>query len=101
MAEATKNNNSSGFNTPAVVMITLAVLIFVYALSLFLQGGFNKAYDLEFQAKVLNTEGRAAAEALAEQQAILDAGYRWVDEANGKVGLPIDDAKALVVSQGR
>ncbi len=100
MAEAAKKNNS-GFNTPAVVMSTLAVLLFVYALSLFLQGGFNKAYDLEYQAKVLNTEGRATAEALAKQQAILDAGYRWVDKAGGRVGLPIEDAKALVVNRVR
>ena len=100
MADVAKNNNT-GFNTPAVVMIALAVLIFVYALSLFLQGGFNTAYDLEYQAKVMNTSGGAAAEALAEQQAILDAGYRWIDQANGKVGLPLDDAKALVVSQSR
>ncbi len=100
MADAAKKT-SNGFNTPSVVMIALAVLIFVYALSLFLQGGFNHAYDQEFQAKVLNIDRGEVTEALAQQQAILDAGYRWVDEANGKVGLPIEDAKALVVSQGR
>ncbi len=100
MAEATKEK-SSGFNTPAVVMCALAVVIFVYALSLFLQGGFNQAYDLEYQAKVWNTQGGPAADALADQEAILDAGYRWIDKANGKVGLPIEDAKALVVSQGQ
>ena len=100
MAEATKNKGT-GFNTPAVVMIALAVVIFVYALSLFLQGGFNTVYDLEYQAKVLDTEGGVALEELAEQQAILEAGYRWIDEANGTVGMPIEDAKALVVSQGR
>ncbi len=97
MAEA---NTKNGFNTPAVVLISLAVLLFVYALSLFLQGGFLKCQDMERQAKVLNEENTVANEQLAEQKAILDEGYRWIDQSNGKVGLPIEDAKALVVNQG-
>ena len=97
MAQA---NQKSGFNLPAVVLITLAVLLFVYALSLFLQGGFLKCQDMEFQAKVMNEENTVAAEQLAEQKAILDEGYRWIDQSNGKVGVPIEDAKALVVNKG-
>ena len=97
MAEAKKK---SGFNTIAVVPITLAVLIFVYAISLFLQGGFLKCQDMERQAKVLNEENTVANEQAAAQKAILDEGYRWIDQSNGKVGIPIEDAKALVVNQG-
>ena len=97
MAEA---NTKNGFNTPAVVLISLAVLLFVYALSLFLQGGFLKCQDMERQVKVLNEDNTVANEQLAEQKAILDEGYRWIDQSNGKVGLPIEDAKALVVNQG-
>ena len=91
----------SGFNTPLVFLSALAVLLFVYALSLFLQGGFLTSYDLEYQAKVMQGgyEGTMAAE--AEQRAILDAGYRWIDQENGKVGIPIEDAKDLIVSKGR
>ncbi len=98
MAEA---NGKTGFNMTAVVLSTLAVLLFVYALSLFLQGGFLKCQDQEFQAKVLDAEDGVAAGQVAEQKAILDEGYRWVDQANGKVGVPIEDAKALVVNKGR
>ena len=97
MAEA---NTKSGFNTPAVVLITLAVLLFVYAISLFLQGGFLKCQEVERQAKVLNEENIVVNEQMAEQKAILDEGYRWIDQSNGKVGVPIEDAKALVVNQG-
>ena len=100
MADAGKKKNT-GFNMPAVVMIGLAVVIFVYALSLFLRGGFNHAYDLEYQAKVLNSEGGPEVAAKAAQKAILDEGYRWVDQANGKVGLPIEEAKELVVSRNQ
>lgn len=97
MAEA---NGRTGFNTTAVVLITLAVLLFVYAMSLFLQGGFLKCLDLERQAKVMNEENTVANEQMAEQKAILDEGYRWIDQSNGKVGVPIEDAKALVVNKG-
>ncbi len=98
MAEAT---GKKGFNTPAVVLITLAVLLFVYALSLFLQGGFLKYQEVERQAKVMDEENTVALEQLAEQKAVLDEGYRWIDQSNGKVGVPIEDAKALVVNKGR
>ena len=98
MAEA---NAKTGFNKTAVVLSTLAVLLFVYAISLFLQGGYLKCQDMEFQAKVMNEENTVAAEQLAEQKAILDGGYRWVDQSNGKVGVPIEDAKALVVNKGQ
>ncbi len=100
MADAVTTEKGTGFNFPAVVILAIAVLVFVYALSLFLQGGYNKVHDLEFQAKVFDAESMATGP-LAEQQAILDKGYRWVDRANGKVGMSIDDAKKLVVSRDR
>ncbi len=98
MAEA---NTKTGFNTPAVVLITLAVLLFVYALSLFLQGGFLKCQDMERQAKVMNEENTVANDQAAAQQAILEKGYHWIDRSNGKAGIPIEDAKALVVNKAR
>ena len=97
MAQA---NQKDGFNFPAVVLITLAVLIFVYALSLFLRGGFLKCQDMEFQAKVMNEDNTVIADQQAEQKAILDEGYHWIDQPNGKVGVPIEDAKALVLNKG-
>jgi len=97
MAEA---NTKTGFNTPAVVLITLAVLLFVYAFSLFLQGGFLKCQDMERQAKVLNEENTVANEQMAAQKTILEKGYHWIDRSNGKAGIPIEDAKALVVNKG-
>ena len=85
MAAATKNG--TGFNTPAVVLGTLAVLIFVYALSLFVQGGFLKAQDILVQERTYGGDNTVAQAAEAEQQALLEQ------------GLPIEDAKRLLVEQ--
>jgi hypothetical protein len=100
---ATANNEGktrdTGFNAPAVVLITLAVVIFVYAFTLFMQGGFLTAQDLEKEAKVYGTEDTVTKDALAEQNALLHEGYRWIDQEKGTVGMPIEDAKQLLVEQ--
>lgn len=89
----------TGFNTLAVVSVALAVVIFVYGFSLFMQGGFRTALDLEKEAKVMNTEDVPVQDALAEQEALLQEGFRWIDQEKGTVGMPIEDAKALLVEQ--
>ena len=98
----TTASDKSGFNTPAVVFGTLAVLVFVFALSLFLEGGWFAARNLEIEAKVYGAELPAVRDALAEQQAVLDQDYRWIDREQGRVGVPIERAMELVVErQGR
>ena len=101
MAAANTENEKkeTGFNTFAVVSVALAVVIFVYGFSLFMQGGFQTALTLEKEAKVMNTEDVKTQDALAEQEALLHEGYRWIDQEKGTVGMPIEDAKALLVEQ--
>ena len=89
----------TGFSTFAVVSVALAVVIFVYGFSLFMQGGFQTAMNLEKESKVMNTADVQTADALAEQEALLHEGYRWIDQEKGTVGMPIEDAKALLVKQ--
>lgn len=95
-------SDKSGFNTLAVVLSAAAVLAFVFALTLFLEGGWFAARGLEVEAKVYGAEMPAVHDALAEQQAILDQDYRWIDKDQGRVGVPIDRAMELVAErQGR
>lgn len=98
-AKSDMENKETGFNAPAVVLVAMAVVIFVYAFSLFLQGGFLKAQELEKEAKIMAPEDVVTNDALAEQEALLHEGYRWTNQEQGKVGMPIDDAKNLLVEQ--
>ncbi len=71
-ANTQQDRNESGFNTPLVFLGALAVLLAVYALSLFLQGGFLKAQEMEKQYKIMNAPAdEAVTAATAEQQALL------------------------------
>jgi hypothetical protein len=100
-ANTRQDRNESGFNTPLVILGTLAVFFAVYALSLFLQGGFLKAQEMEKQYKILNAPAdEAVTAATAEQQALLDNDVHWIDQDKGIVGMSIDDAKAALVNKG-
>jgi hypothetical protein len=91
-------DRKTGFNTPAVVLCGAAGVVFLFALALFLQGGFLAAQANEFEAKVYNAPGNEEARtAVAEQQAILDEKVRWLDEEKGTVVMPIEDAMEQLV----
>lgn len=94
------DRTGNGFNTLAVTCGTLATLALVYALSLFLQGGWEAAKSLEIEAKVMAPDNTALADAEAAQEAILDGGYRWIDQGGGKVGVPVERAVELIVERG-
>ena len=101
MAAAANQSNErrtrSGFDTTAVVLLTLAGLLFVYAFSLFLQGGFLSAQGVDHRAK-LDLSGDPALEVhLAEQKDLLSAQPAWLDLEAGKVSVPIDTAKERLV----
>ncbi len=98
-ANTVTTSKKTGFDTFGVVMLGLAVIVFVYALSLFLQGGFLKSQELEKEVKIMKPVDTAVKDAQAEQDAMLLEGYRWIDKDKGKVGMPIEDAKALLVQQ--
>jgi len=89
----------SGFNTPAVLLCGLALIIFLYALSLFLQGGFLASQNQVRDTKLLVPENEPLHAALAEQQSILEEQPRWLDEQRTKACLPIEDAMRRVVAE--
>ena len=97
---AAGNEKSTGFNTTAVVLSGIAALVLLFAIALFLQGGFLAAQAVEYETKVLNAPGNEEARlALAEQQALLDEKVRWKDQEKGTVVMPIEDAMAQFVKR--
>jgi hypothetical protein len=88
-----------GSTVPAIVVCTLAAAAFLFAAALFLQGGFNAALAQETEQKTLTPVDPAIEQALAEQQARLNEGVRWIDEEQGVVGLPIDAAMDALVKR--
>ena len=94
------NENNSGFNAPVVVISGIAAVVFLWALVLFLQGGFLAAQAKEYEAKVYDSPGNDELQtAEAEQRAILNEKTRWLDEEKGTVCMPIGDAEARLVNK--
>ncbi len=88
-----------GSNAPAIILCSLAAAIFLFAVVLFLQGGFQAALAVETEYKTLTPVDPVMEQALAEQQARLDEGVRWIDEEQGVVGLPIEAAIDALVNR--
>ncbi len=98
-AQSSGTRKGSGFDTWSVVLLTLAVLLFVYALSLFLQGGFLSARKLDHQRKLDLSGDPALLAHEADQLDLLTAKPAWLDREAGKVSLPIETAKEVLVKQ--
>ena len=97
---AAKDNGKTGFNTAAVVAYGLAGIIFVYAMSLFIEGGYNAALNKEMQTKIYASEISEESKAqLAEQQALLDEQPRYLDPEAGVLCIPIENAMDRVVAK--
>ncbi len=97
---AAAERKESGFNIVTVGLCLAASVIFLYAVSLFLQGGFQAELALEYDAKTNGFPDEARAAYVAEQQAILDERVRWLDEEQGTACMPVDDAiDRLVATQ--
>jgi hypothetical protein len=88
-----------GFNAPAVVLCTLAALLFVVALSLFLQGGFLALQARETKASLESPVNEPLRALDAEHQARLQEAPRWVDEQKTKAVMPIDAAMTELAAQ--
>lgn len=93
------NDRTTGFNTTAVVLSAVAAGILIWALALFLQGGFLAAQAQEYAAKTYEPVNGDVQDYQAAQQAILDEQPRWLDQEQGTVVLPIDDAKEAIVQK--
>lgn len=94
------NVRKTGFNTGAVVAFGLAGIIFVYAMSLFIEGGYNAALNKELQTKIYSAPlSDEAVAQLAEQQTLLDEKVRYLDPEEGVLCMPIEDAMERIVAR--
>ena len=94
---AADNQNKTGFATSTVVLCGLAALVFVYAVSLFIEGGYNAAMSREYQAKVYDAGANEDLAAVrAAQRDIIDGPVRWLDREQGVVAISIDQAMARI-----
>ena len=92
-------NSETGFNTPVVVLGVVVAILLLIAITLFLQGGFMALQAKESAAKT-NEPVNAKLEAhRSEQQALITGRPRWLDEQQGKLSLPIDDAMDRIVEK--
>ena len=86
-------------NLPMILTIGILFLVLVFVLILLLQAYFYEAERSEYYTKVVVPQSETLTSALAQQQEKL-RGYRWVDQPNGVVSIPIERAMALVVRDG-
>ncbi len=92
---AAKDNLDTG----VIATIGILLVILVFALILLVQGWFYKAQADEYVRKVVEPRSAELASAVADQQDALHR-YRLLDEASGKVAIPIERAMELVVREG-
>ncbi len=90
-----------GSKAPAIVVCTLAAAACLFAVVLFLQGGFQAALAVETEYKTLTPDDPVLEQALAEQQARLNEGVRWIDEEQGVVCMPIEAAMKVLVERSQ
>ncbi|MFO7652219.1 MAG: hypothetical protein R6X25_00170 [Candidatus Krumholzibacteriia bacterium] len=86
-------------NLPMILTIGILFVVLVFVLILLLQSYFYEVERSEYYTKIVAPRSESLASALADQQQKL-RGYRWVDQTDGVVGIPIERAMALVVREG-
>lgn len=86
-------------NLPLIVTIGILFVVLLFVLILLLQAYFYESERREHYTKVVAMPSEELAAALAEQEQLL-RGYRWIDQPQGIVGLPIERAMELVVRDG-
>lgn len=96
------NDIETGFATGKVVLTVLAVIVFAFAISLFIRGGFQAAVGQQVQAKVYDAAPNQALAAVeAAQKDVLEGRVRWVDPEQGVVAMPIERAMARIVEENQ
>jgi hypothetical protein len=92
--------NYDDVNTPMVAMIGFLGCILIFAIVVFLTVIYHSALDREKYAKDTSQPYTELDNLLASQRIKL-VEYRWIDEKNHVVAIPIDRAMQLVVDEHR
>lgn len=85
-------------NTPLILVLGVIAAILTFLVVVLLQIYFAGAQKQEYERKMARPRAEAPAAALAEQAAVL-TGYRWVDQRQGVVAIPIERAMELVLRE--
>jgi len=86
-------------NLPLILTIGILFVVLLFVLIVLLQAYFYEAERQEHYTKVIATRSEELDTARAEQEQQL-RGYRWTDQQQGIVGIPIEKAMELVVRDG-
>ena len=86
-------------DTPLIITVGVLLVIVTFVLILLLQAGFYRAETEEHARKVIEPRSEELASWQAAQEADLHA-YRWLDKAQGRIGIPIERAMAEIVREG-
>jgi hypothetical protein len=86
-------------DTPLIITVGVLLVIVTFALILLLQAGFYKSETAENERKVVAPRSEELASWRAAQEADLHS-YRWLDKAQGRVGIPIERAMDEIVREG-
>ena len=85
-------------NVPATVVVGVVGAILLFVVVVLLQAVFYSAERAENQVKVVAPASEELASLRASQLEVLHS-YRWIDQPNGVVGIPIERAMELVVRE--
>ncbi len=85
---------SGGPNVPVTFVAGVIGAILFLVLVVVLQAIYFSSERREFEGKVVAVPAEELNQLLAEQQSLLGS-YRWIDQARGIVGIPIERAMEL------
>ncbi len=98
-ADETRSREGIGDpNTPVTLTVAVVTAILLVVIVVLLEAYFFSAEKEENQRKVVAVTPEELAQARADQLGLLHS-YRWIDEKQGVVGIPIERAMELVVAE--
>jgi hypothetical protein len=98
MAESDDKTFGSDMNLPLILTIGVVGAILVFVLIIGIEAWFYAQQQEERQAKSLMVRHPMLLDNRIQQLRNLE-GYRWVDQANGVVTIPLDRAMALTIER--
>jgi hypothetical protein len=85
-------------NAPVTLAVAVASAILLVVIVVLLEAYFFKAESEENRRKVVAVMPEELAQARADQIGLLHS-YRWIDEKQGVVGIPIERAMELIAAE--
>jgi hypothetical protein len=85
-------------NAPVTLVVAMVGAILLVVTVVLLQAYFFRAESEENQRKVVAVVPEELAQARADQIGLLHS-YRWIDEKQGVVGIPVERAMELVAAE--